>query len=517
MRLNTPISQREHLLQPGQNLVSTTDLKGRIVHCNPAFVDASGFSREELTGQPHNIIRHLDMPAEAFRDMWATLQRGSPWSGLVKNRRKNGDHYWVLANVTPLTENGQAVGFMSVRTPADREAIARAETLYRRMNDEARDGVAPRHRLEGGRLRRNGLGGRLQAMALGIARQGLAAPAIVATTAGYALGGTAVPMAWALPAAAALACGAHAWTQRLRDQPLHGMLRFAQRMAAGDLSAIAPEGGHGAVAELQLALAQLQVNLQSIVGDARQEAEHLEGAIAEIAAGNLDMSSRTESQSASLEQTAASMDQITGTVRLTAESAQQAAALAVEASSVTDAGLASVERVTGTIRAIHQASARIADISQVIDSISFQTNLLALNAAVEAARVGEQGRGFSVVAGEVRALAQRTTEAAKEIRALTESASRQSAGGVEEVDRAAAALRDSARSVGRVTGFVQQIHHAADEQLLGISQVNQAVAELDGLTQQNAAMVEELSASAAGLRERAHVMAGSVRVFRTGR
>ena len=162
MRDNGPVTQREHPLSPGENLVSTTDLKGRIVYCNPAFVAASGFAREELEGQPHNLIRHPDMPAEAFRDLWDSIAAGEPWSAMVKNRRKNGDHYWVRANVTPLMNGGEVLGYMSVRTVPERAEVEAAEALYERMRREAASGPAASIALHRGQLIRRGLAGRLQ-------------------------------------------------------------------------------------------------------------------------------------------------------------------------------------------------------------------------------------------------------------------------------------------------------------------------------------------------------------------
>lgn len=515
MRSNHPVSQTEYRLQPGQNLVSTTDLKGRILHCNPAFIEASGFTREELQGQPHNLIRHPDMPPEAFRDMWATIGQGRPWSGLVKNRRKNGDFYWVQANVTPLMEDDRPVGYTSVRTCPDRTAIERAQALYDAMNQDTQQGIAPRVRLAQGSVLRTGLAGRLQTLGRAAMAHRLgvlfALPVLIAwgVTAGTGAAG------WGAALGLIAALGCHVLVKALNDRPVAALLQFAQRMAAGDLTQRCDTHGAGLVGQLQLALNQLNVNLQSVVGDARREVEQMEVAISEIAAGNQDMSNRTESQASSLQETAASMDQITSTVRANAESAQRAARLADSAAEVTGTGLKTVERVSETMHAISESSARIADISQVIDAISFQTNILALNAAVEAARVGEQGRGFGVVASEVRALANRTADASKEIKTLIEAARTRIEAGVAEFEQAAQAMRDSADGVSRVSTFVHEIDHASSEQLAGISQVNQAVSQLDSLTQQNSAMVEQLSASASALSARAQVMAESVQVFRT--
>jgi aerotaxis receptor len=515
MRSNLPVSQTEYRLRPGQNLVSTTDLKGRILHCNPAFVEASGFTREELQGQPHNLIRHPDMPPEAFRDMWDTIAQGRPWSGLVKNRRKNGDFYWVQANVTPLMEGDEPVGYTSVRSCPERAAIEQAQALYDAINQDVRQGLAPRVRLARGRVLRTGLAGRLESVGHTLVAHRVALLFVLPVLLTCALSAATGSPAWSLALGLGAALAGHLRVKALWDRAVAEPLRFAQRMAAGDLTQRCDSHGRGLVGQLQLALNQLNVNLQSIVGDAREEVEQIEIAIGEIAAGNHDMSNRTESQASSLQETAASMDQITGTVRANAESAQRAAQLADSATEVTQNGLKTVERVSDTMHAISESSSRIADISQVIDTISFQTNILALNAAVEAARVGEQGRGFAVVAGEVRALAHRTASASKEIKTLIEAARTRIEAGVSEFERAALAMRNSAEGVSRVSTFVREIDHASSEQLVGISQVNQAVSQLDGLTQQNSAMVEQLSASASALSARAHVMAESVQVFRT--
>jgi aerotaxis receptor len=515
MRHTGPVTQHEHPIPPGQRLVSTTDLKGRITYCNPAFVEASGYSREELLGQPHNLIRHPDMPEEAFRDLWATVSAGRPWTALVKNRRKDGDHYWVRANVTPLLEDGRPVGYMSVRAPADRGGIAEAEALYARMREADRTGTAG-PRLAHGRVVSPGWRGHAQTALRHAKEHAVALPSALLALSAYALGAAFPSATTGGVAAAALGLLAGVMAGRWVRRPLLGMLGAARRMAAGDLRQHIAVDACGNFGELQAALAQLNVNLQSIVGDARGEMMGMQRAIGEISQGNVDMSTRTESQAGSLQETAASMEQITSTVRLSADSAREAATLAEATCEVTDTSLQAVQRVSSTMQGISESSRRIADISGLIDGIAFQTNLLALNAAVEAARVGEQGRGFGVVASEVRSLAQRTAEAAREIRGLVDTAQGRISAGVEEARTAAHTLRDTAQSVARVTRLVQEIRHASGEQLQGISQINEAISHLDGITQHNAAMVEQLSASAVALRERAVIVTESVQVFHTG-
>jgi len=513
MRTNLPVTQREHPYPHGETMVSTTDLKGRITYCNPAFVALSGYERDELLGQPHNLIRHPDMPEEAFRDLWATVAAGRPWSGVVKNRRKDGDHYWVMANVTPLMEGDRPIGYMSVRIEAPRAAIEACEALYATMRAEKAAGQLV-HVLRGGRVVELSLAGRLRSLLRIVGAQRTSATAIALAGLG-AIAGAWLPTPLAL-AAVALVGVAGGWAlHRIAAAPLSPLLRFANRMAAGDLTqAPAPSTQAGATGRLGQALNQLDVNLLSIVRDARSEVDRMREGTREISSGNQDLAARTESQAASLEQTAASMEQITGNVRQSADAAQQAAALASQAMDVAERGSEAVGALGSTMQEIASSSKRIGEIVQVIDSIAFQTNLLALNAAVEAARTGEQGRGFAVVAAEVRSLAQRTAGAAKEVKQLIETSAATVQAGTVRADAARRTMDESlaaARSVGELVG---EIGAGAREQLLGISQVNEAIAQMDGITQQNAALVQQLAAAARALDAQADAVADAVGVFR---
>jgi len=518
MRLNLPVTNQEFVVPDGATLVSTTDLSSHITYCNPAFIAVSGYSREELVGQPHNLIRHPDMPPEAFRDMWATLKSGSPWSALVKNRRKNGDHYWVVANATPIVSNGQPVGYMSVRTKPTREQVQAAEALYARMRQEREQGeatVALRH----GRVVATGWRGALQrATQLTLGR--ITAVICVGLSAGgFVLGG----MGASLDAAAQVALGASlvgaaslaAWLLRRQTlAPLEDAIRFANTMAAGDLTTRLQTRGAVEFTDLAKALNQLNVNLQAVVADVRHEVEGVQVASHQIASGNQDLSSRTEAQASNLEQTAASMEQMNSTVAQSAGTAGEAARLAERAADVAREGNAAMGQVVETMDEISRSSARIGEIIQVIDGISFQTNILALNAAVEAARAGEQGRGFAVVAGEVRHLAQRTLDAAKEIKQLIAESSGKVERGSELVHRTGQTMANVVGAVEQVNALIGNITHATQEQSSGIAQINQAVGQLDSVTQQNSAMVEELAAAASSLQAQAQVMHEAVRVFR---
>ncbi|AVT20935.1 chemotaxis protein [Paracidovorax avenae] len=520
MRVNLPVTAQEYPFPRGETLVSTTDLQGRILYCNPMFVEVSGYERAELLGQPHNMIRHPDMPEEAFRDMWETIAAGWPWSAAVKNRRKDGTYYWVMANVTPLMEDGHPVGYMSVRTEASREQIAGAEALYGRMRAEKQAGRLV-HALQRGRVVRRTLSGRIrQALDIGLGGQvamAFAAVWLAAFLAGLVDQESGVFSALAWLAVAAVAVGGFAWVRRAAVLPLAAMVGAANRMAAGDLTQSVTVTRTGLTGELQRALAQLNVNLLSIVRDARQESDKMRMSSREIAQGNQELSSRTENQASNLQQTAASMEEITGTVKQTADSARQASELAQQATGVAERTSGAVDEVAATMREIQTSSGRIGEITGLIDSIAFQTNILALNAAVEAARAGEHGRGFAVVAAEVRSLSQRTQSAAKEIRQLIEESAARVGEGHARTDGARRTMQESLELVRRVGVFIGEIHSASNEQLSGISQVNAAVALLDTITQQNAALVEESAALAIELERQAQTVSESVQVFRLDR
>ncbi len=515
MRLNQPVSQREFALAEGTTLVSTTDLQSHITYCNPAFVAVSGYELDELVGQPHNLVRHPDMPAEAFRDMWATLQAGEPWTALVKNRRKNGDHYWVRANVTPVLEGGRVNGFMSVRTVPRRDEVAQAEALYARMRDEA---AAQRlvHTLQRGELQVAGPWRLLKkAMHPGLGTQ-LTLITMAGTAAVALLSGALASfgLMLTLPVSLVVGASAAAWTRAQALAPLRQAIAVAGRMSAGDLSQTMHADRFDEVGQLARGMTQLNVNLQAIVGDVRREVEGITLASSEIAKGNRDLGNRTESQASNLQQTAASMEQITGTIRQTAETAQTAADLAREASDVAERSGEAARNVADRMGEIRTSSHRIAEIIGVIDGISFQTNILALNAAVEAARAGDAGRGFAVVASEVRALSQRTSAAAREIKVLIEDSSNKVEAGTRLAETTDQTTRQTQAAVKRVQALIDEISTATGEQSKGVTQVNASVAELDSLTQQNAAMVEQLAAAASSLHGQAEGVTQAVRIFR---
>ncbi len=893
MRVNMPVTGREYVLRDDHMIVSKTDTRGIITYINKDFLEVSGFTEEELIGAPHNIVRHPDMPPEAFKDLWDTLAAGMPWTALVKNRCKNGDHYWVVANATPIFEGGQVTGYMSVRskpTPQQIEAASRIygsikagektwnvvhgrvekNTLMRKLNmfknisikgrltamigltaalllliggvgllglNQTNEGLrsvyedrtvpmgqldkivrnlvnnrmnmaemlldpspesvkshvadferraeeisktwdaymatyqtpeekqlADQFAVDRGRFVKEGLKPIAEAMKAGqvaeakrlyetrlnelfapvrksinaliqlqldVAKQEYeAAQARYATIRNLAIASLVLgialaawmglliiraitrPLGRAVDVFNSIAGGKYdnhiavdhedeigkvlnalrtmqtklgfdvAETQRVANEnlrikigldnvstgvmiadserkiiyvnksvvdilskaeadirkqlpnfsaanlvgtnidvfhknpahqaqllsnlngthtaaltigPRHMVVRASpvvnernERLgavaewtdrtaevavekdvaelvaaaAAGDftrrLSTQGKEGfflqlaeginklvetserGMTDVAEVLSALAEGDLTkqmtgdyeglfaqlkdsanttssrLKEIVSQIREATDAINTASREIATGNADLSSRTESQASSLEETASSMDELTSTVKNNAENAKQANQLAQGASDIAVKGGEMVGEVVHTMSAISESSSKIADIISVIDGIAFQTNILALNAAVEAARAGEQGRGFAVVAGEVRNLAQRSAAAAKEIKQLINDSVGKVDAGYKVVEQAGSTMQEIVQSVKRVTDIMAEIAAASTQQSQGIEQVNTAVAQMDEMTQQNAALVEEAAAAAESLQDQADGLSRAVSVFKTG-
>ncbi|MFY2951882.1 methyl-accepting chemotaxis protein [Achromobacter ruhlandii] len=304
------------------------------------------------------------------------------------------------------------------------------------------------------------------------------------------------------------------WVTRGIVRPLGQAVEAARRVANGDLSGNIQVTSRDETGDLMAALKAMNENLSRIVRDVRDGCESIASASSQIAQGNADLSQRTEEQAASLEQTAASMEQLTSTVQQNASNAGEAEKLVTQASAVAARGGEVVNVVVQTMSAISESSRRIADITSVIDGIAFQTNILALNAAVEAARAGEQGRGFAVVAGEVRTLAQRSAVAAKEIKALIDESVHRVEGGTRQADDAGSTMREVVDSVRQAAVLVHEIASASAEQSTGIGQVNQAVAQMDTVTQQNAALVEQAAAAAGSMQDQASRLSQQVRRFK---
>ena len=521
MRNNQPVNNREYALKGNDFLISRTNRRGRITYANPAFIEVSGFTRDELIGAPHNIVRHPDMPEQAFENLWSTLKDGGTWIGLVKNRRKDGGYYWVRAHVTPIVEDGEITGFVSVRLKADTASIDAAERAYTALR-EGRGGHLWLHR---GEIRRRGalaalrrwnpksVGSRLSLLYLASAL-----PLVGAGVAGWLGYAEAAPLSTALLVMAAVGLpllGALFWaTARSLLGPLHEAGMFTLQIAAGNLAARPPRRLSGEMGLLMMGLKLMRRSLGSIVGDVNRGIEVVTPAARDIAQGNDDLSSRSEQQAASLQQTASSMEEITATVGQNAENARQASQLSGEASRAVSESGEVMGQVVDTMGRITASSEKMAVIIGTIDSIAFQTNILALNASVEAARAGEHGRGFAVVAQEVRNLAGRSSDAAKQIRDLIDGSGREIENGAELVRRAEEAIESVVTSVTRVNDIMGDISAASQEQSTGINQINQAVAQMDAVTRQNAERVQASARAAASLEAQVESLTHSIAVFR---
>jgi len=516
MRNNQPVTQRDYPFPDSVTLMSTTDTQSHITYANEAFIEVSGFNRDEMIGQPHNAVRHPDMPAQAFADMWATLKAGQSWTALVKNRRKNGDHYWVRANASPIQRGGVITGYMSVRTKPEAQEVAAAEDLYRRFREGTANGMA----FNKGVIVRTGLMGWTSLFQVMPVRWRMRlAAALMATipfVAALTVGVAGLPLA---VVGIALLAGAALGTLMLEMQvasPLAAILAQAQTVASGQAGRNISLDRVDEIGMLLRAVNQSGLNLRALVDDVSERATSVDQSSAEIAQGNNNLSARTEQQASALEETAASMEQLSSTVKANADSARQGNQLAQSASSVAVRGGEVVAQVVGTMKGINDSSKKISDIISVIDGIAFQTNILALNAAVEAARAGEQGRGFAVVASEVRSLAGRSADAAKEIKNLISASVERVEHGTTLVDQAGVTMTEVVSSIRRVTDLMSEISAASNEQALGVAQVGEAVTLLDQTTQQNAALVEQSAAAADSLKAQAQELVNAVAVFRSG-
>ncbi|GAB7197892.1 methyl-accepting chemotaxis protein [Dickeya oryzae] len=509
MRVNTPITQQEHLLDDDTTLMSTTDVKSHITYANSAFIHISGFDENELMGAPHNIVRHPDMPVEAFADMWYTLQQGDSWTGLVKNRRKNGDHYWVRANVTPVYHNNHLTGYISVRNTPKAAEIQAAEPLY-----EAVQNKQARHlRFYKGLVVRTGLfsvlslfqrlsvRGRLR---LAVLFSGLVP--LVLTLLGV---GTGVSIAATLLLMVVL----DYFLQQQIARPLRLILRQAQQVVSGRRADSIHLNRVDEIGLLLRVVNQFGLNLHSLVNDVSTQVSGINDISQQLADSNSNLSVRTEETAANLQQTAAAIEQITVAVQQSADTATHATQMAQNASHSARKGGDIMAETVSMMESISNASRKIVDIIGVIDSIAFQTNILALNAAVEAARAGVEGRGFAVVAAEVRNLAQHSASAAREIKALIDANMASVETGSALVDNAGQHIHDIIHDVQQVAAMISEISNATREQTEALSLINGSIAQIEQMTAGNTGMVDQSAEFSANLSKQALRLTDAINVY----
>ena len=501
----TYVTQNEYPLDDDTTLMSTTDVHSYITHANDTFVQVSGYQLDELTGQPHNMVRHPDMPKAAFADMWYTLQQGEPWSGIVKNRRKNGDHYWVRANAVPMVRQGQVTGYMSIRTKATAEEIAAVEPLYRALNDGS-----CKKRIHKGLVVGKGWLGKLPAMPLRwrvrsvmAALFAVLAATLIATSAGW------MPLA---AAALVMLLGTLLFEQQI-VRPVENVARQALKVATGERNSVQHLNRSDELGLTLRAVGQLGLMCRWLINDVSSQVVSVRDGSDRLAQGNEDLNDRTRQTVANVQQTVATMNQMAASVQSNSETAAEVDKLSVAASSAATKGGNAMQTVVKTMDDIADSTQRIGSITSLINDIAFQTNILALNAAVEAARAGEQGKGFAVVAGEVRHLASRSASAANDIRKLIDASASKVQSGSEQVHAAGRTMDDIVVQVKNVTQLIAQISHATSEQATGLSELTRAVAELDSITQKNADLVEESAHISAMVKHRAGRLKDAVTVL----
>ncbi len=424
MKKNLPITQNEVRLPQGKYIVSRTTIKGVITDVNDVFVQVSGFSREELIGQSHNIVRHPDMPQAAFKNLWDTLKKGQPWRGVVKNRCKNGDFYWVDALVIPLRENRQLVGYTSVRKIPTRSQIAAAEQLYAALNAGRIELPAP------GRQR--GLSLRLS-QGLSVAAMLVAQALLLAMVASWYQRAAITPAQAALLAAGLfVSMVAAVWTgiqQKTVLQAIKDSLHELDALAQGVLTADVAQGGHHEIGRINTDILVAQTHLKALVSDISDASEVVGTNVSHVAVEMRRARDVSTMQTAAAGNIAAAVEELSCSVKEIARNAENAST-AVDASqdlihqamhmidesqAASQSVVLSVSEAGKTMAALFQSISAIDRVSQVIREIADQTNLLALNAAIEAARAGDSGRGFAVVADEVRKLAERSSAQTIEI------------------------------------------------------------------------------------------------------